>query len=216
MSCLDFPSEGLIPNVTTFVVGDITYVWTGLVWETEVGTSPIGGQDYIDIRDYGAITGDPLFDNGPSILAAIEAAGNEKTVLIYGGFYCSNFIIDSECKISGGGTIYPMTTALDSSPLIEVSASNCNISNLKFDSLNSGVYPLLVLGDNNKISNITAENLTATETTAPSASGVALRGSYNSVTNLTVRNYLNGTAPNGSVPRTIVFEGEPRYWYRYR
>ncbi len=209
MSCLDFPSEGLIPNVTTFIVGDVTYVWTGVVWETEVGVSPIGGQNYIDIRDYGAIPDEPTFDNGPSILAAIEAAGNEKTVLIYGGFYCSNFTIDSECKISGGGTIYPTNTASDSLPLIEVSASDCNISNLKFNSLNLGVYPLLVLGDSNKISNITAENLTATETTAPSASGIVLRGNYNSVTNLTVRNYLNGTAPNGSVPRSLVFEGNP-------
>lgn len=210
MSCVDFPSVGLVPGVTTFVVGDVTYIWTGVAWESQGVNIPSGGgQIYIDIRDYGAVPDDTTFDNSAPILAAILAAGTEKTVLIYGGFYCSNFTIDAQCKISGGGTIYPISTALDSLPLIEVSASNCNISNLKFDSLNSGVYPLLVLGDNNKISNITAENLTATETTAPSASGVALRGNYNSVTNLTVRNYLNGTAPNGSVPRTIVFEGAP-------
>ena len=150
MSCLDFPSEGLIPNVTTFVVGDVTYVWTGVVWETEVSIPPIGGQDYIDIRDYGAIAGDPIFDNGQIILAAIADAGQHKTVMIYGGpFYSNNFAINSECKLAGGGTICPMSTALDNLPLIEVSASNCNISNLKFDSLNSGVYPLLVTGDNN-------------------------------------------------------------------
>ena len=36
MSCTDFPSTGLIPNVTTHSVGSITYVWTGEVWESQI------------------------------------------------------------------------------------------------------------------------------------------------------------------------------------
>jgi len=36
MSCTDFPSAGLIPNVTTHTVGNITYIWTGIAWESQV------------------------------------------------------------------------------------------------------------------------------------------------------------------------------------
>jgi len=36
MSCTDFPSTGLIPNVTTHTVGNITYIWTGIAWESQV------------------------------------------------------------------------------------------------------------------------------------------------------------------------------------
>ena len=36
MSCTDFPSTGLIPNVTTHTVGNITYIWKGSVWESQV------------------------------------------------------------------------------------------------------------------------------------------------------------------------------------
>jgi len=36
MSCTDFPSSGLIPNVTTHTVGNITYIWTGIAWESQV------------------------------------------------------------------------------------------------------------------------------------------------------------------------------------
>ncbi len=41
MSCTDFPSTGLIPNVTTHSVGSITYVWTGVAWESQVNV-PVG------------------------------------------------------------------------------------------------------------------------------------------------------------------------------
>lgn len=33
MTCTTFPSTGLVPNVTTHVVGNVTYKWTGEVWE---------------------------------------------------------------------------------------------------------------------------------------------------------------------------------------
>lgn len=33
MACTTFPSTGLVPNVTTHVVGNVTYRWTGSVWE---------------------------------------------------------------------------------------------------------------------------------------------------------------------------------------
>jgi len=36
MSCTDFPSTGLTPNVTTHTVGSVTYRWTGVAWESQV------------------------------------------------------------------------------------------------------------------------------------------------------------------------------------
>jgi hypothetical protein len=42
MSCTNFPSTGLIPNVTTHTVGNITYIWTGIAWESQVNV-PAGG-----------------------------------------------------------------------------------------------------------------------------------------------------------------------------
>ena len=43
MSCTDFPSTGLIPNVTTHSVGSITYVWTGEVWESQINVPVFAG-----------------------------------------------------------------------------------------------------------------------------------------------------------------------------
>ena len=63
MSCTDFPSTGLIPNVTTHTVGNITYIWTGIAWESQVNV-PAGelvndlSQAYIfeTVADYQAST----------------------------------------------------------------------------------------------------------------------------------------------------------------
>ena len=63
MSCTDFPSAGLIPNVTTHTVGNITYIWTGIAWESQVNV-PAGelvndlSQAYIfdTVADYQAST----------------------------------------------------------------------------------------------------------------------------------------------------------------
>ena len=63
MSCTDFPSAGLIPNVTTHTVGNITYIWTGIAWESQVNV-PAGelvndlSQAYIfdTVADYEAST----------------------------------------------------------------------------------------------------------------------------------------------------------------
>jgi len=63
MSCTDFPSSGLIPNVTTHTVGNITYIWTGIAWESQVNV-PAGelvndlSQAYIfeTVADYQAST----------------------------------------------------------------------------------------------------------------------------------------------------------------
>lgn len=34
MTCTNFPKTGLVANVTTHQVGDVTYLWTGVVWES--------------------------------------------------------------------------------------------------------------------------------------------------------------------------------------
>jgi len=49
MSCTDFPSAGLIPNVTTHTVGNITYIWTGIAWESQVNV-PAGELAILDLR----------------------------------------------------------------------------------------------------------------------------------------------------------------------
>jgi len=41
MACVDFPSTGLVPNVTTFEVDNVIYLWTGIAWESQVS----GGGD---------------------------------------------------------------------------------------------------------------------------------------------------------------------------
>ena len=43
MACVDFPNTNLVPGVTTFVVGDITYLWSGVAWESQLAGVPIGG-----------------------------------------------------------------------------------------------------------------------------------------------------------------------------
>lgn len=35
MACEDFPTEDLVAGVTQHIVGDVTYIWTGIVWDTE-------------------------------------------------------------------------------------------------------------------------------------------------------------------------------------
>ena len=43
MACVDFPSTGLVPNVTTFQVDNIIYLWTGIAWESQVSGGGGGG-----------------------------------------------------------------------------------------------------------------------------------------------------------------------------
>jgi len=50
MSCTDFPSAGLIPNVTTHTVGNITYIWTGIAWESQVNV-PAGELEGLLVND---------------------------------------------------------------------------------------------------------------------------------------------------------------------
>ena len=37
MACTNFPQDGLIPNVTTHLVGEVLYRWSGAVWESTTG-----------------------------------------------------------------------------------------------------------------------------------------------------------------------------------
>jgi hypothetical protein len=46
MACVDFPSEGLVPGVTTFIVSDVTYLWSGVAWESQVAGVPSGGSNF--------------------------------------------------------------------------------------------------------------------------------------------------------------------------
>lgn len=67
MTCTKIPSTGLVPNVTTHIVGDVTYKWTGLVWEAVTAPlrhnqlsaiNPADGSahDAVDIMTKGEIT----------------------------------------------------------------------------------------------------------------------------------------------------------------
>ena len=44
MTCTNFPSAGLVIGVTTHQVGEIIYLWSGVVWEAIINSSGSGGE----------------------------------------------------------------------------------------------------------------------------------------------------------------------------
>lgn len=59
MACADFPSTGLVPGVTTHVVGDVTYRWDGTVWESIIG--PLDINQVSGVANRSALAGNAVF-----------------------------------------------------------------------------------------------------------------------------------------------------------
>ena len=46
MAALEFPSAGLVANVTTYTANGVTYLWNGSSWVSHTGTGYVGSSGY--------------------------------------------------------------------------------------------------------------------------------------------------------------------------
>ena len=111
MACVDFPSTGLVPNVTTFEVDNVIYLWTGIAWESQVS----GGGD-------SGIKMDKRLGAPEDNIVVFDDSGNSKdsgasiSSLTGSGGVAFNTINDALNSIN----LLPLTTAIISDTLAGV------------------------------------------------------------------------------------------------
>ena len=116
MACIDFPSTGLVPNVTTFEVDNVIYMWTGIAWESQVSSSGGGGEGIV------------LFDTLEQAIASVDSSK------IYEGA-----VLSIKERVTGGGGGATWDVVLKSSVTISPDAPSVG-DVVEFDS-----FPLLAL-----------------------------------------------------------------------
>ena len=125
MACTNFPSSGLVANVTTHQVGEILYKWTGSVWEAV--SPPV---DFINNLSLPYV-----FDTVADMVASTIAFPDGK-VLQTKAYYST---------ISGGGSSYEVTADSSVDGYSSFTLTGGNFAHLKHDgvikSTQFGVMP---------------------------------------------------------------------------